>query len=935
MKKFKAILLVLFLQFNLWADISVYAQSIPLDSRVTKGKLENGLTYYIMPNQKPEKKVELRLVVNVGSTSEDEDQQGLAHFLEHMLFNGTKNFKKNELVDYLQSIGVKFGADLNAYTSFDETVYILPIPTEKPANIETGFQVLEDWAHNALLDDTEIDKERGVVLEEYRLGLGADKRMWEKYLPIILKDSRYAIRLPIGKKEILENFKYESVRRFYREWYRPNLMSVVVVGDMTVAEAEAMIKKHFSGLKNPETIRPLISFRHPDINELRIAVESDAEATFNTLEINLFQPGDYAPVLTETDFMVSLKKELSSNMAAERYNDIKQQADPPFSWAGGYISTYFSRKNEALNFYAYFDNKKAEVAFKNLYREMLRIKKFGYNNEELKRAKSSMLASAEQQFNNRNKTESEQLVYGLVYSFLHGYTTTGPDWYFNFLKNNLDKISVEDINQMLKSKFTTENIAILFTSNNNSDNIMPDKESILKWKSEIESEEITENKSEKFATSLMEKIPAPVSGYIAKKTKWPGVSLITLKNGVNVYYKSTDFKDDEILFSAQSSGGSSLLSDEMFLKTTAGLGWVGEPTLNGLNPAKLKKVISGKNVNVGAYLGNYSEGMYGNSDKKNLETFFQWLHLYFTAIDKNEEDYHSFASKEKGIYQNLLKDPSIYYQTESGRIMSGNHKRFRYFPTEEDWKVQDVNAVYTVMKDKFSNAADFDFFFVGNLDEAAFITLCETYLATLPVKPEREKFVNLNMNPPPAPLEKTFFMGSEQKSYVNIVFEGKTKYNANEAYYLQCLAEILDIKLVEILREEASGVYGVGAYGNIGRMPDTSYNLTIEFPCGPDNVDKLTKMALDELNKIINNGPEQKDIDKIKEAKTKDLKEQLKQNRFWLNKVSSAVRNGDKPGDPAGGFAKIKKINKKQIQKAAKKFCSGPHYTFVLKPEKL
>ncbi len=926
--------MVLFLQLGFWTNVSVYSQDIQLDHRVTKGKLENGLTYYIQPNAKPEKKVELRLVVNVGSTSENEDQQGLAHFTEHMMFNGTKNFKKNELVDYLQSIGVKFGADLNAYTSFDETVYILPIPTEKTENIETGFQVLEDWAHNALLEDAEIDKERGVVLEEYRLGLGADKRMWERYLPVILQGSRYADRLPIGKKDILENFKYETVRQFYRDWYRPDLMSVIVVGDMTVSDAEAMIKKHFSGLKNPENERPLTSYRHPDINDLRMAVERDEEAAFNTLNFSFFQPGDYYPPQTENEFIESLLKNLSSQMAAERYNDVKQVADPPFSWAGGYIGTYFSRKNEAMNFYAYFDNRKAEVAFKNLYREMLRIKKFGFNAAELERAKSKILAWAEQSYNNRNKTESEQLINSLVYSFLTGSRNGGPEWYFNFLKANLDKIKVDEINQMIKVKFETQNVAILFTSNKSSDNILPDKESIMQWKQDIETEEITEIVSEKISNSLMVKVPVPVSGSAKKSTKWPGVSLITLTNGVKVYYKSTDFKDDEVVFSAQSSGGSSLLSDDMFLKTSAGLGWLNEPTLNGMNPAKLKKVISGKNVNLGAYVSDYSEGMYGNSDKKNLETFFQWLHLYFTAIDNNEEDFQSYVSKEKGIYQNLMKDPSVYYFTEFGRIMSGNHPRFRYYPTDEDWKVQDGNTVYQVMKERFANGADFDFFFTGNIDEATFITLCETYLATLPTTSGREKFVNLNMNPKPAPIEKTFLKGTEPKSFVNLIFAGRTKYKAANAYYLKCLSEILEIKLVEIVREEASGVYGIWTEGNISRIPDSRYNLSILFPCGPDKVDTLSLMALKELNKIIENGPEQKDVDKIKEARTKDLKEQLKQNRFWLNLVSSAVMNGDKASDPAKALKKIEKINQKKIKKAARKYCRGPYYKFVLKPEK-
>jgi zinc protease len=757
---------------------SAFSQVIPLDPRVTTGKLENGLTYYIMPNSKPEKKVELRLVINVGSTAENDEQQGLAHFTEHMMFNGTKNFKKNELVDFLQSIGVKFGADLNAYTSFDETVYILPIPTDKPENINKGFQVLEDWAHNALLEDSEIDKERGVVLEEYRLGLGADKRMWENYLPIILKDSRYALRLPIGKKEILEKFSYEAIRQFYKDWYRPNLMSVIVVGDMTVAEAENKIKQHFSNLKNPENPRPLIAYRHPDVNEMRIAIESDKEATFNTLDLTFFQYGDPLKPITERDYLEILKKNIFSWMAYERYTDLTQLPDPPFSYAGAYLSDYFSRRNEALDFYAYFDNGKAEQAYKNLYREMIRIKKYGFNQDELNRAKSNLLANAEQGYNNRNKTESSQIVSELVSSFLNNSVSLGPEWNFNFLKNNFDKITIETINEMLESKFETLNNTILFTCNKSTDNILPDKDKILQWKLEVEAETITENKSEKLTSNLIETPPNPISGYTKKSTKWPGVNLITLKNGVNVYYKTTDFKDDEIVFSAQSFGGTSQLSDELFLKTNAGLGWLGNPTLKGMNPPKLNKVISGKNVNLNAYVSTYTEGLYGGSDKKDLETFFQWIHLYFTSIENNEEDYLSYASKQKLLSQNQLKDPSVHYQTESSRIMSGNHLRFRYYPTEEDWKRQDVNSIHTVMKERFANVADFNFIFIGNIEETKFVQLCETYLATLPATGVKEKLKDLKMEPKVNSIDTTFYKGSEQKSSVKIIFSGKAKYNA-------------------------------------------------------------------------------------------------------------------------------------------------------------
>ncbi|MBS3914640.1 MAG: insulinase family protein [Bacteroidetes bacterium] len=931
MKKYIQIIVLIFISAF---AVDAIAQAIPLDSRVKKAQLANGLTYYIMQNSQPKNKVELRLVVNAGSILEDDDQQGLAHFLEHMLFNGTTHFKKNELVDYLQQIGVKFGADLNAYTSFDETVFILPIPTERPEIVEKGFQVLEDWAHNALLEESEIDKERGVVLEEYRLGLGADKRMWEKYLPEVLKGSRYAERLPIGKKEILETFKPETLRRFYRDWYRPDLMSVVVVGDLDAATAEAYINKYFSGIKGPENPKPRPVFSHPAVNETRICVASDKEATNNTFNINIFPKQPNVAAQNETDLLRDMIYYLHTYVFYERCEDISQKPNAPFAYAGSNIYPYFSRTNLSMGFYGYFDDKKASESFHKVYSEMLKLKKFGIQSGELDRAKKNILAYYENQFNDRSKTNSEYLVYKFLQNFLSGEPAPDPEWQLQFLKKYLDGITPEMVNAMIGDLFQTENIAVVFELIEKEGTVLPTKEEVTQWMQETEQVQVIANVEETVNSSLMKQIPTPVRGYKIKKTKAPGVKMLQLKNGLHVYYKITDFKDDEISFKAFSPGGTSTIPDSELKETSLGMSWISSPTLNGMNPAVFSKVISGKNAWVGAGVSGTKETLTGSSGIADLETMMQWTHLYFTSLEKDRENYDAFVNKRVAYYSNFLNNPAFYFQMQCQQILANGNPRYIGFPTEQMMKGQNYESVFSLLKEKYSNAADFEFFYMGNLDEKKFIDYCETYLASLPVTGKRETKIKHTWPMPQGPIDSTIYKGTDPKATVNIIYSAYKNYDPKLALYLDFVAEILEIKLVEILREEASGVYGVGAYAYFTRDGDPSYSFYINFPCGPENVDKLSKLAIEELNKIIQNGPDPKDLAKVKEAKRLELEKNLRENSYWLGKVTWWVEHHEKLGDPAKGYKKIEDVTAAQVQKTAKDLLSIPYYKFVLLPEK-
>ena len=455
-KQFLSFVLSFFLIAN------AFAQNIPLDPSVRTGTLSNGMKYYIKKNVKPEKKVEFRLAINAGSINEDEDQRGLAHFMEHMNFNGTKNFPENKLVDFLQSIGIKFGQHLNAYTSFDETVYMLPVPLDKPGNLDSGLKVMEDWAFNALLTDKEIEKERGVVLEELRLGLGADKRMLDQYLPKLAYNSRYADRLPIGKKEILQNFKPEALRRFHKDWYRPDLMALVVVGDINVDEMEQKIKANFSKYQNPANARKRVDYEVPNHKETLISIATDADATSSSAQFYIKDDGSAKPDVTVNDYQKSIVEQLAAAIVNNRLEELTNSEKPPFIF--GYVShSNFLRTKDAFQAYAMTKEGEQKNALKVLLEEVERAKRFGFSQNELDRAKSETLSNLEKSYNNRDKTESARLVMEYVRNFLNQEPMPGIEWEYELHKKYLPSVTLDQVNNILKNYIKDDSRVIVVT----------------------------------------------------------------------------------------------------------------------------------------------------------------------------------------------------------------------------------------------------------------------------------------------------------------------------------------------------------------------------------------------------------------------------------------------------------------------------------------
>lgn len=907
---------------------------IPFDPAVRTGKLKNGLTYYIRKNAKPENKVDLRLVINAGSLQETDEQQGLAHFMEHMNFNGTKNFPKNALVDYLQSIGVKFGQHLNAYTGFDETVYFLPIPSDDPAKLEKGFQIIEDWAFNAQLTPAEIDKERGVVLEEYRIGLGADKRMEDRYLPKMLYKSRYANRLPIGKKEILENFTYDKLVSFHKDWYRPDLMSVIVVGDIDVDAMEKKVKDHFSAYQNPKNAKPRIAYDMPNHKETFVCVESDKEAPGTQIQLLYKDYDNKKPTVTVGDYRDDLVEGLYTTLLNNRLQELTNSATPPFTYGFSYHGGTYARSKEAFQSFAMVEEDKVLGALKTLSLESARARKFGFTQAELDRSKAEILAHYEKMYKDREKSNSANFVNEYQSYFLENEPAPGIAWEYDATKQLLPSITLAEVNAVPKDYVKDDNRVIIITG--------PEKEGLKKVTEaevlaaiKVSDTEITPYEDVAVAESLIRN-PIRAGSIVKKETNDKiGATTLTLSNGAKVTYKKTDFKNDEILMEGISFGGTNLYSNDEIKKTQFATGGITEAGFSGLKVNDINKYMSGKIASAYPYISGTTEGFRGSSTPKDAEYMFQMVHAYFTDLNLDKEAFEGFKQKQSAFFKNMSSEPSMYFQQEFYGYLNADNPRFNgIIPTDKTWETTDYELAYKKFRERFADAGDFEFYFVGNVDDKAMEEYAAKYIASLPSNGRKEQPKDLGYRMKKGDLKKIVNKGEDPKSTVNIMYYGDATYTPKEAFAMEALGEVLTIKLIEELRENESGVYGVGAYGSMGKVPYGSYNFNISFPCGPDNAEKLTASALRELQKIIDNGPDEKDLAKYREAELLEYKKNVKENRFWLSNFSRAYINSTNPADVLETEKKINSVTAADIQAVAKKYLTKDKVIGILMPEK-
>lgn len=914
-------------EFNLKAPI-------PLDSSVRKGTLSNGMVYYIKQNSKPEKRAELRLVVNAGSNYENDDQQGLAHFVEHMAFNGTKNFKKNELVNYLESVGTKFGAHLNAYTSFDETVYMLQLPTDSEKVFLTGFQVLEDWAHNLSFDADEIEKERGVVISERRNGLGAYERMNQKIWPIMFKGSRYAERLPIGKLEVLEKCTHETLKQFYYDWYRPDLMSVIAVGDFNVDSVEAIIKKQFSGIAPKENPRSTQLFNVPGNNELLVAKASDKEAQYTVIQLSYKQPKEYVKTLNDYGWQICY--DLYNRMIGQRLEEITLQPNPPFTYAYmGYGSSLARTRNE-YSCFAVVSDKNIERGLEALLTENVRVKFFGFNESELEREKTNLMRSVEKQYNERNKTESRSLVNSLINNCLENEPAPSIEFKYAFYKKHLPKIAINDVYE-LGRRWITDNGRDLVISIEAPDKpgvVIPTDDELKALLAKVLKKEVKPYEDKTPTKPLM--VTKPTAGKISteKQIKNLGITELEFLNGLKVVLKPTDFKNDEILFNAFSPGGTSRLNDKNFSASTYASYIISQSGLGEFDFTALTKLLTGKIVSVSPYIGELKEGLYGSCSPTDIETVLQLIYLYFTSPRKDETAFASLIERQKSFIENRQSSPESAFSDTVLVTMAQYH--YRSQPTTLK-TLNDINltSAYEFYKNRFADAGNFTFFFTGNFNADSIKPLLASYLGSLPSIKRHETWKDVNRKPPKGVVEKTIKRGSEPKSVVELHYTGTTEYNQHSRIVFGALKKLLEIKLREAIREDEGGTYGVSVYGSPTHYPVQSYSLTIHFGCDPKNVEKLTNAVFDVFDRIKKKGVEEENMIKIKETMRREYEVSFKENNFWLNTLSNYYFDNENITQIPEAPKIAERLTSSEIKDAANKYLNNKNYAkFVLMPEK-
>ena len=905
--------------------------AIPLNPDVRTGVLPNGLTYFILKNAKPEQRAELRLAVNAGSVLETDEQQGLAHFCEHMAFNGTKHFKKDELVKYLESIGTRFGNDLNAYTGFDETVYMLQIPTDKPGLLEQGMQVIEDWAHNVSFDDAEIDKERGVIIEEMRSRKGASMRIVEKQYPVMFHNSKYAQRLPIGKEDILKSFKYETLKNFYKSWYRPDNMAVIAVGTFDVDRMEAMIKEHFGRIAKPEAplARPVIEV--PDHAEVLYSIVSDPEAPGTMLEVmSKREPRRDKKVV---DYRKTMIVNAWAAMFNARLDELRQKANPPFTYGYGYNGT-LARAKDAMHLAAQVENTGVERGLEALLTEALRAQKHGFAESELERAKTNTLRRYEEMFNERDKTKSNLYADELVRHFLNEETAPGIAIEYDLQKKYLPSVKVGEVNEYAASLTLDKNQVVTVSIPEKAGLRVPERKDLEAVFTATKGKTVEPYVDEVSNAPLVDVPASNVTIAKTRELKDLGVTEWTLSNGIRVVIKPTDFKNDEIQFSAYSPGGLSLIPDSVYVSGTQAADIVNESGLGELDAVQLTKRLTGKIANVSPTISELQEGFYGQAAPKDLEVMFQMLYMYFMQPRKDTTAYQSMMTRQKTMYDGMSAYPEYVFIDSVTSLLSQRHLRGRMMSTKvlEEARLESAFRLY---KERFSDAGDYTMFFVGNITPEALKPLALKYLGALPVTQRKETWRDVGPRMPEGALEKTVYKGMEKKCMVVQLFNGPFEWTVQNRYDLSALKELMMIKLREEIREEKGGTYGVGVDASPKKQPRSEYVISVNFGCNPERVEELLNTANSVLKKIIAEGASDEDLKKIQEIQRREREKAVKENSFWLQRLQQSYSMGDDPAQIVTYNTFVDGLTSKAIQQAAAKyFTFDKAKKFVLLPEK-
>ncbi len=876
--------------------LAQHLEPLPLDPALRYGKLENGLTYYIRHNENPKERAEFYIAQNVGAILENDDQDGLAHFLEHMAFNGTVNYPGKGIIEYFESIGVKFGTNINAYTSLDETVYNLSnVPVTDESVIDKALLVLHDWSSFIALESDEIDAERGVILEEWRTGQGPERRMWKEANKIKYAGSQYAIRDVIGDTAVINNFDHQVLRDFYHKWYRPDLQAVLIVGDVDVDLVEEKIKTLFADIPRKENFGERPVYPILDNEEPIIAVVTDAEARFARIELIYKHeklPAEFS--LSTNGYLIQTINSLISTMIRNRFDEITQQADAPF--VGGYAYYGELVKSRDAFYLVVIPRDGNEMdGLEALLLEAEKINRYGFTVSEFERAKTDMLKGVEKLYNERNNQKNNTLVREYVRHFLSDEPIPGIEWEYESLQAMLPQLDVAMINQIVSSYITEDgyNMIISIQAPEKPEVNIPSNEQILEALAKVKDADITPREEEDMNRLLIEK--APKSGKVKKISQNTSLGTVewTLSNGIKVIIKPTEFKQDEILMTAYSQGGLSKVDKiEDLPSATFAVSVIESNGLGDFSSIDLQKMLTGKIVNITPYIDNYEEGFSGNSSVADFETLLQLTCLYFTAPRKDDNAYQAMINMYRTALANRDKDPRVAF-SDSVSVTLNNHSPRLVLANLETVEKIDQDKAIQIFKERFAVPADFTFVFTGNInpEDPAVRKAIETYLGGLKSKKTTETYVDRGIRRPQGIVNNYFTRDMQVKKASNfIVYSAAIPYNLQNRVRMTAIGNILNMRYLESIREKEGGSYGVGVRGSLDHIPVNQATVMMQFDTDPEKQARLMEIIHEEINEIVANGPREDDLQKVKENLLKKYAEDIEENSWWRSTLTNYYR---------------------------------------------
>ena len=905
--------------------------ALPIDPKVKIGKLPNGLTYYIQANKKPENRATFFLAVDAGSVLEENNQIGLAHFTEHMGFNGTKQFPGNTLIDELEKKGIIFGRGINAWTSFEETCYYVNLPTDDTVLFNMGLKILDGWAFNMLLTGKEIEDERGVIIEEYRLRLGAWDRLRNKTWPIILKGSPYSERLPIGTLENLQNFTHQDIRSFYKKWYRTDNVAMVIVGDFDPDKMEEMIVDFFTINDRPVTALDRPKHHIPNNKEPLIAIAADPEASSTSISLYFKQP--QKEYKTFGDFRSQMLDELFYMMLNARFDELSEKKDCPFLYAYSGYGGFFSKTNEAFYLSCNAKENKGMPSLELMLKELRRVQQHGFLQSELDRIKANYLAGTERAAKEADKKESSSHCYYYADHFLTETPIYGDSLNHVFCSYFMENIQLEEINALQNKLITNENIILSFTLQEKKGVKVPTEKEILTLIQKImKSEQKPYIDSQSDAPFLVKE---PSGGKILSRkhnTEFDYTEL-KLSNGATIIVKKTDFKNDEIQMGAFSPGGVCLYPESKYVNIYYGSNIMNNSGIGNYSATDLQKFMMGKSFSLRSSIGAYSENLNGNSTPKDFEYFLQHLYMIFEAPRKDKEVFERTVEQYRNQLSMYANNPEYQFRKFSTE-QQYPHAKFSFYINENQIKMMNLDEMYKIYRERFNNANDFTFVFVGNIDENTHIPLIEKYIGGISSTGKNDVIKDISTPFAKGLVDKTLYMGLADKTLMNFGTELPYEWSPENNLLINILNKIIDIKMTENIREKMGGTYGVSAWVSYNKIPKSKVYLTISLGCQPERIEEITAEIWRTIDEIIANGSTEVDLNKAKEQIIREKEVNMKENRAWMSYLTNFYGPNQMPITSLETIKNnLESITIENVKKIAQYLKHDEHVRTVLMPE--